>query len=103
MPATLDQNERLCLIRLEGEVNISSAAELKKLLIEALASGKELRLDLECATGLDVTALQLFWAAERAARGFGVGFTLVGCVPEEISVALSDSGFEKFPIPVDPK
>lgn len=103
MPITLNQNEGLCLIRMEGEINISSAAELKKLLIEGLASGSELRVDLERATELDVTALQLLWAAEREARGLGAGFTLAGRVPEEISVALSDAGFEKFPIPVDQK
>ena len=68
MRVTIDQSEALCLIRLEDDINITSAAELKKLLLEALASGRELRVDLERATELDVTALQLFWAAERAAR-----------------------------------
>ena len=86
-----------------GEINITSATELKKLLLEALAPGRELRVDLESATELDVTALQLLWAAEREARGSGVGFTLVGRVPEEISVAVGDAGFRKFPVPVDPK
>jgi anti-anti-sigma factor len=99
----LDQNEGECLIRLEGEVDISSAAELKKLLLEALASGRELRVDLERTTELDVTALQLLWAAERKAGGSSVGFSLLGRVPEEISVALSDAGFKKFPIPADTK
>ena len=103
MPITFDQSEGLCLIRLEGEVNISSAAELKKLLIAALASGNELRVDLERATELDVTALQLLWAAEREARGSGTGFTLLGRVPEEISVALGDAGIEMFPISGEPK
>ena len=60
-------------------------------------------MDLESATELDVTALQLLWAAEREARGSGVGFTLAGRVPEEISVAVSDAGFKNFPVPVDPK
>jgi anti-anti-sigma regulatory factor len=87
----------------EGEINIASAAELKKLLLEALASGKDLRLDLGGATEVDVTTLQLFWAAEREARRLGVGFTLLGCVPEPISITLGIAGFEKFPIPADPK
>ncbi len=101
MPITFEQSEALCLIRLEGEINISSAAELKKLLLEAPASGRELRVDLERASELDVTALQLLWAAEREARGSGMGFTLAGRVPEEISVALGDAGFEQFPVPVN--
>jgi anti-anti-sigma factor len=100
---TLDQNEGQCLIRLEGEVDISSAAELKKLLLEALASGRGLRMDLERTTELDVTALQLLWAAEREARGSGVGFSVLGRVPEEISAALSDAGFKEFLIPTNTK
>jgi len=100
MPVTLEQGEGWCLIRMEGEVDISSAADLKKLLIDAVASGKELRVDLERATELDVTALQLLWAAEREARGAVVPVTLAGHLPEAISVAVSDAGFEKFPIPV---
>ena len=103
MPITLDQNEALCLIRLEGDIDIASAIELKKLLIEALASGKEMRVDLERVIELDLTALQLFWAAEREARGKGTGFRLAGRVPEVIAVALGDAGFEKFPIPMDTK
>jgi len=103
VPVTLEQSETLCVIRLNGEINIGSAAELKKLLLQALASGRELRVDLEHATELDVTAWQLLWAAEREARGSGRGFTLAGRVPGEISLAVGDAGFEKFPVGVDPK
>ena len=99
----LDQSETLCLLRLEGEVDIASAAELKKLLLQALASGNDLHVDVERATELDVTAMQLLWAAERAARGAGTGFTLVGRLPEEILAAASEAGLEKFPGPIDPK
>jgi anti-anti-sigma factor len=100
---TLDRNESQCLVRLQGEVDVSSAAELKAILLEALASGRELRVDLERTTELDVTALQLLWAAEREAGGSGVGFSLLGGVAEEISVALSDVGFKNFPMPTGTK
>ena len=101
MAVTLDQSEALCVLRLEGEINIASAAELKKLLLQALASGRELRVDLEGATEVDVTALQLLWAGKREARGSGRRFTLAGRVPQEISAAVSDAGFEEFPLGVD--
>jgi len=103
MPVTLDQGEGRCVIRLDGEINIGSAAELKELLLQALASGRELRIDLEHATELDVTALQLLWAAEREARGSSRGFTLAGQVPGEISVAMGDAGLETFPAGVEGK
>ena len=103
MPVTLAQGEAQCVIRLDGEINIGSAAELKKLLLQALASGRELRVDLEHATELDVTALQLLWAVEREARGSSRGFTLAGRVPEEIAATARDAGLEKFPVGVDAK
>jgi len=59
------------------------------------------RLDLERATELEGAALQLLWAGEREAKGLGSGFTLAGRVPEEISVAAGNAGFEKFPVPVN--
>ncbi len=102
MPVTLDQNENFCLLHLEGEIDISSAAELKTLLLHGLASGRELRVDLERATDLDVTAMQLLWAAEREARRSGMGMTLTGR-PEAISVALGDAGLERFSFLGNPK
>ena len=72
MGVTLEQEETLNLLRLEGAVEIGCAAEFKGLLAQALASGRALRISLEGATDLDVTAVQLLWAAERKAKKAGV-------------------------------
>ena len=98
MPVTLEQNETACLLRLEGEVGIFSATELAKLLKEALATEKEIRVDLQGVTDLDVTALQLLWAAGRTASQMGKRFGLVGRIPEPALLAASDSGLESLPI-----
>jgi anti-anti-sigma regulatory factor len=103
MSVSLDQGDAQCLIHLESVVDINSAAELKKLLVIALQSGKEVRLDLERATELDVTALQLLWAANREAKRTEMGFSVVGRVPDAISAAVSDAGFEEFPVPLEQK
>jgi len=97
MAVTLDQSGAQCLVRLEGEITIASAAELKKSLLEALASGKALSVEWEGASGLNVTGLQLLWAVEREARGSGVRFALQGRVPEEIAATACDAGMESFP------
>ena len=101
MPVTLDQNEGQCLIRLEGEIDVACATELKKVLLQALASGQQLRVDLERATEVDITALQLLWALDREARGSGRGCTLAGRVPEPIAGTVSAGGFGRFPIPAE--
>jgi anti-anti-sigma factor len=103
VPITLDQSEGVCLLRLEGEIKIASAAELKRLLLQALAARGELRVDLEHATDVDVTALQLLWAAGREARASGTGFRLVGSVPKEVLMTANETGFESFPVGANPE
>jgi anti-anti-sigma factor len=97
-----DESEMLSLLRLQGDVTISSAAELKNLLLAALARGKDIHVDLSCVTEVDVTALQLLWAAEREAKGSGIEFTLAGPMPEDVAAALAAAGFEKISIDARP-
>jgi len=95
---SLEQDDALSLIRLEGTIDISCAADLKELLLKVLQPGREVRVNLDQATDLDVTAIELLWAAERAARTSDVRFALSGQVPKRISTAVADAGFDKFPV-----
>ena len=95
MPLTCERTETQCLIRLDGDCGVTSAAELKELLLEGLACGKDLRLDLEGATEIDVTTLQLLWAAGREATR--TGFQFSSRVSKAVLSAARDAGFELFP------
>jgi anti-anti-sigma regulatory factor len=97
----LKQSKRSSEIRLEGAIDIAAAAELKKLLLRACGSGKAVRVALDEATDLDVTAVQLIWAARRSAEGAGVAFALSGAVPESVSSALGYAGLQQFLFPLD--
>lgn len=101
MAVILDQGGAECVIRLEGEVNIAAAVELKGLLVQALVSGKELRVSVEGATELDITALQLLVALDCDSKRAGTRVVLAGKVPETVATTLLEAGFEKFPIPPD--
>jgi anti-anti-sigma factor len=92
----VEQRNEVNVVRLEGVIDIASAAELKTALLEALKSGKRLSISLDRCADMDVTAIQLLWTAEREARASGVGFALSGPVPETVSAALKDAGFEAF-------
>jgi anti-anti-sigma regulatory factor len=101
VPVTLEENDTVSLIRLEGAIDIGTAAELKTLLVQALepgenSSGKEVRIALAGATELDVTAVQLLWAAEREAKKAGAGFSFTGPIPNDISAALGAAGLQQF-------
>ena len=99
MAVTLETTEERVVVCCEGAVGIACAAELKGLLLEALASGKEVRVSFAGATCLDVTAVQLFWAAARHAKGAGIAFGTLGAVPEPLLSAVRQDGFERFPVP----
>lgn len=103
MSVALDQGETLCVVRLEGEINIASAAALKAALLEALALETELRIDLERATEVDLTALQLLWAAQRQALQSGKSMTMSESLAEPVVLAAREVAFEEFPLTVAPK
>ena len=99
MPVTLDQKDALTIIQLEGAIDVGCAAELKELLMEKLKTGSAVYVALESATGLDITAVQLLWAAAREAQRVGVEFGFKGRTPEAVRCALAEAGIEKFPVP----
>jgi anti-anti-sigma regulatory factor len=89
-------------MRFEGEIGIAEALDLRKVLLEALASSGAMRISLEAATSMDVTAVQLLWALEREAKASGMDLTLEGPVPESLSRGLREAGFERFPFAHEP-
>ncbi len=103
MSFMVDAGETRDVIRLAGNVDINCAAELKRMLIETISSEKELRVDLANATDLDITAIQLLWAAAREADKLGVSFSVAGQVPENIRCAVRDAGFENLLASVVPE
>ena len=95
LPITADQDERSWVIRLDGDFNVTSAADLKGVLLEGLASGKDLLLDLEHAGEIDITVLQLLWAAGHEAGRRNPG--MVSRVSEAAAKVAREAGFENFP------
>jgi anti-anti-sigma factor len=86
-----------CRIHLEGAIDISSAAELKAALVRALETAQELDVSFAAATELDVTGVQLLWAAERAAKQRGLGFSIAE-PPEPICRLLTTAGLRTLAI-----
>ncbi len=94
MSVTLSREENASLVHLEGVIDISDAADLKAALLEALERGKAVEVALSSVGGLDVTAVQLLWAAQRAAQKAAVAFKFSGRLPETVSAALAGAGLK---------
>jgi anti-anti-sigma regulatory factor len=92
---TVDRTETHWLLLMEGDFNMTSSAALQGALLEGLASGTELQLDLERVGDIDITFLQLLWSAERDAQRAGSGF--VSRVSPTAAAVARAAGFERFP------
>ena len=92
MPVVAEQSEQSCVIRLEGEIEIAHAAELKSALVRAIERRQSLMLDLGQVRCLDVTAVQLIMAFVRAAAEAGVELRPGAPLPELLCAALAVCG-----------
>ena len=95
MAVTIERRESHSLIRMEGDVTVTSATELKQVLLEGIAAGTDLHLDMEQMGTFDITAMQLLWAAGRDAAHTGT--KLVIPVTEAAAAVAREAGFDPFP------
>jgi len=96
LPITLQSSEKACVIQLEDDIDVTCAAEFKQLLMEAFTARKDIQVNLDRAGDLDVTAMQLLWAAAREARKAGTSFSM-SPVPERVRAQVREAGLNDFP------
>lgn len=73
-------------LRIEGEMTIYRAEELKRALIGPLLNAEQLEVDLSGVTEVDSVGLQLLLLAKRTARSMQGEFRLVGHSPAVLEV-----------------
>lgn len=82
-------------LRLDGDLGIQRASELKKVLLEAQDGVKNLILNLEGVTGADVSGLQLLCALHRTVVKENKGLTVTGDISPSFGQAVRDAGYER--------
>ena len=101
MPVTVAEDKKFWVVRFDGDCGMTCVCELKRMLIEGLASGHPVRVDLDQAGQIDIAILQLLWAAEREAAHSGSG--LLAKASEPIRAIARAAGFEFFPGEIVPE
>jgi anti-anti-sigma regulatory factor len=86
------------VLRLHGSVDIAAAADLKAALLKALESSKQVQVVTLGVSDLDVTALQLLWAARRAAAERAIEFTVSSEPAGSAVVVLTELAMENLGI-----
>jgi anti-anti-sigma regulatory factor len=89
------EQEHQWSVRLDGDLSLGCAAELKDKLLEWLASGKNLELDLGSAESIDISILQLLYASGSEALMRGV--RIYGKASRTVKTAAQAAGFEQVP------
>src|SRR5690349_20315605 len=77
MQASNEQRGTLHRLRLEGELDIYAAADLKSALVHALTTADELEIDLAKVSGIDTSGILLLAAAKREALDSGKAMRMV--------------------------
>lgn len=75
-------------LRIDGEMTIYRAAEIKQQLLGALAASSSLALDLSAVGEIDTAGVQLLMLTHREAAAAGGALTLVG-VSDAVDEALT--------------
>jgi ABC-type transporter Mla MlaB component len=96
MPLTLEKNDAGCVLRLEGEITVNCAAELHRLLVEATASATDVSVGFAPSAEIDVSAIQLLYAARREAVRTGRVMRAVGELPAQVRAAFGEVGIDPF-------
>ena len=86
-----DRSGSLCII-LSDVIDISQAAELKQILVQALQSNAQTRIEVSRANAIDLTVVQLLCAAVSYASAAGVALEIEGAWSEEVERSLSCTG-----------
>jgi anti-anti-sigma factor len=96
MAISVDSQDGTQYIRLTEAIDIAQAAELKRILMDAIASSSRVRITVPGATEIDVTAVQLLWASVLHASSAGTDLVVEGPLNKEVERSFACTGI--FPI-----
>ena len=84
--STTTANAARTTLAIDGELTIYRAAELRTVVLAALAEGRDLEVDLSAVTEMDSAGVQLLMAAKKSAGAEQRALYLVGHSPAVLEV-----------------
>jgi len=95
MQYTIEQSDGTETITIAGEMTISFADELKKVLMNALSVNDQVRLNLEQLTEVDLPSLQILCSAHRTSIKMKKSFAWTGICPGPLKLIAERSGYSR--------
>jgi len=97
MSLQLEQAQNRIVIQLEDSVTLNSASELHDLLLQALNFRKPIAVDVRRVTEIDLSAIQLLFAAREEAVRMGILLSAMDSISESVRSLIRESGLDPFP------
>jgi len=95
MTYSIEQSDGTETITLEGDLTVSSAEELRNLLIRSLSDSSRVGVNLEHVAEVDLTILQLLCSAHRTSAQMNKSIGFTGALPEALKNIAVRSGFAR--------
>lgn len=83
------------VLRMDGELTMQNAGEFKEALMRSLEKTKEVVLDLEKVTKVDLSFLQLLCSAHRTSVKLKKSLMIGSNCPDIIKRSVEDAGFSR--------
>ncbi len=81
---------------IEGEITVQNATEIKTLLLDALEKTDTCFIDLQQITQIDLSGIQLLYAAKNYATNSNKDFKITGDCPVHMLETIKESGFKNI-------
>ena len=82
-------------LKITGSLTICQAASFRQALLEGLAAGSELRVDLSRLSEIDLSGLQLLCSAHQSAEQAGKRLQVIDGGNEIFRCVAADAGFQR--------
>ena len=104
MAISIETNDGICRMRVEGEMTIYNAVEFKQALLANLPACMEMEINLSGVGEVDTAGLQMLLLAKREAAGYGKKMRLVEHSPATLEVLdlCSMAGYFGDPVVMSP-
>lgn len=94
MNCILEQSEETVTLSISGAISIEDAADFKSALVEALACGTQIEVNMNSVDSVDLSCLQTLCSAHRTALKGGKRLMLSGNI-NALVPCLEDAGFPR--------
>ncbi len=95
MASTFETSGRNALIKLDGDLTVSHAAEIKHILMNALTDADQVLIDFGNVTNADLSSLQLLCSAHKTASSMNKHLLCAGRLPDALRKAAEEAGYAR--------